>query len=66
MSGDILIQAGILRGKTGMKTPDAIHVATAIASKCKIFLTNDRRIKMPKGLDKVLLSDYRPKTNRKS
>jgi predicted nucleic acid-binding protein len=54
---EILIHAGILRGKTTMKTPDAIHVATAIASNCKIFLTNDKDILTPKGLKKVLLSE---------
>ena len=57
-SKEILIHAGILRGETGMKTPDAIHVTTAIASACDIFLTNDKNIRTPKGLDKVTFSDY--------
>lgn len=57
-SKETFIHAGILRGETNMKTPDAIHVATAMASGCEIFLTNDKDIQTPRGLEKVLLSDY--------
>lgn len=54
----ILIHAGILRGETGMRTPDAIHVATAVASGCDVFLTNDKSIRTPESLEKVLLSEH--------
>lgn len=37
----ILKQAANLRSTTNLKTPDAIHAATAINQNCKIFLTND-------------------------
>lgn len=57
-SKETFIHAGILRGETNMKTPDAIHVATAIASGCEVFLTNDKDIQTPQGLEKVLLSEY--------
>ena len=43
----------------GNGNENAIHVATAAAIECELFLTNDKNIRMPKGLDKVLLSDYR-------
>ncbi|MCB2263960.1 MAG: type II toxin-antitoxin system VapC family toxin [Candidatus Thiosymbion ectosymbiont of Robbea hypermnestra] len=55
---DIFIQAAFLAGTTTMKIPDAIHVATALESKCEIILTNDKKMKTPKGLEKILLSDY--------
>ena len=57
-SKEIFIHAGILRGETNMKTPDAIHVATAMASGCEIFLTNDRNIRGTKHIEVVLLIDY--------
>lgn len=46
----ILKQAANLRSTTNLKTPDAIHAATAINQNCKIFLTNDaglRNIPLP-------------------
>jgi predicted nucleic acid-binding protein len=52
----ICIQAGILRGETGMKTPDAIHVASAMAESCDAFLTNDAGIQLPKTIERVLFS----------
>ncbi len=55
---DVSVHAGILRGETGMKTPDAIHVATAMEEKCDVFFTNDKQIKLPKSLERVLFSDY--------
>lgn len=55
---DISIQAGYLRGSSKMKSPDALHVATALMQKCDIFLTNDKGIKTPKGLERVILSDF--------
>ena len=57
-SKEVFIDAGILRGEMNMKTPDAIHVATAMASNCNIFLTNDKDIQVRQDLKKILLSDY--------
>jgi predicted nucleic acid-binding protein len=58
LSREIAIHAGILRGETGMKTPDALHVATAINQQCDIFLTNDARVYTPHNMQCVLLSDF--------
>lgn len=55
---DTFIRAGILRGETGMKTPDAIHVASAVQAECDVFLTNDKNIKTPKTLEKIIISDF--------
>jgi predicted nucleic acid-binding protein len=34
-----------LRASYGLKTPDALHVATALISRCNAFLTNDLALK---------------------
>lgn len=57
ISREIAIYAGILRGQTGMKTPDAMHVASAIYAECDIFLSNDNGIKTSPKLEKVIFSD---------
>jgi predicted nucleic acid-binding protein len=56
LTRDVCIQAGVLRGQTGMKTPDAIHVASAMAENCNTFLTNDTGIQLPKTIERVLFS----------
>lgn len=55
---DVCIQAGFLRGELNMKTPDALHVATAVYQGCDIFLTNDAGVRVPKSLDRLLLSEF--------
>jgi predicted nucleic acid-binding protein len=51
----ILIEAARQRAALGMLMPDAIHVATAVATGCEVFLTNDRRLKLPSTLSAKLL-----------
>ena len=58
ISRETAIQAGILRGETGMKTPDALHVASAIQNDAEIFLTNDVGIRTPASIRRVLFADY--------
>ena len=40
-----------------MRTPDAIHAATAQLAECDVFLTNDARLKNTPGLTVLLLSN---------
>lgn len=47
---EIYIRASLLRAQLGLKSPDAIHVSSAIASKCSAFLTNDKVLKTPKDI----------------
>jgi predicted nucleic acid-binding protein len=44
------IRASLLRAQLGMKTPDAIHMATAIECGCNAFLTNDIGLKAPRDM----------------
>ena len=43
---------------SSMKTPDAIQVASAIEGKADFFITNDKGIKTPRALEKIVLKDY--------
>ena len=56
--GEVFTQAGFVRGTVGMKTPDALHVTTAMLHGAERFLTNDQGIRTPKALPRLLLSDY--------
>jgi predicted nucleic acid-binding protein len=57
MTRSILREAAQLRAQTNLKTPDAIHAATAIAHGCRIFLTNDYGFRRVSSLPLVILSD---------
>lgn len=50
------IAAG-LRAKHGLRTPDALHVATAIHRRCDAFLTNDTGIKRINELPILILDE---------
>jgi predicted nucleic acid-binding protein len=54
---DILEQAARSRAESTMRLPDAIHVATAQAHGCNVFLTNDGRIRAPAGLTAITLAE---------
>lgn len=53
----ILTQAAQLRATTNLRTPDAIHVATAINTGSTLFLTNDLRIRQVPNLSIIVLQD---------
>ena len=53
----ILREAAQFRAQTNLRTPDAIHAATAIAHDCSIFLTNDNGFRRVSSLPIVVLSD---------
>lgn len=53
-----LREAARLRASTpSLRTPDAIHAATAITSDCTQFLTNDRQLRVVTGLHIVILDE---------
>ena len=55
---DILREAARLRATiSGLKTPDAIHAATALLNRCSLFITNDRGFLRVPGLNFAMLDD---------
>ncbi len=54
---DIAIEAAKLRAKYGIRTPDAIQIATSIYAGASFFLTNDKRLKKVEEIEIVVLSD---------
>jgi predicted nucleic acid-binding protein len=57
ISQAILKNAAGLRATTNLKTPDAIHAATALGNGCTLFLTNDSGLRTVPGLSVVVLKD---------
>jgi predicted nucleic acid-binding protein len=55
---DTFLLAAELGGKMSMRTPDAIHMACAIESKCKYFVTNDKGIKSTGDVSVVQIGDF--------
>ena len=49
MSMAVYRLAADLRAEYGLKTPDALHLATAKYHNCEVFLTNDDRLKRVVG-----------------
>lgn len=54
---EVLIEAAGIRAKTGVRLPDAIHIATSILSGCQTFLTNDKSIREIPNMKVIYLSD---------
>ncbi|MFP4694507.1 MAG: type II toxin-antitoxin system VapC family toxin [Halothece sp.] len=54
---EILRNAAQLRGDYNLKTPDAIHLATALRENCNLLLTNDVQFRRVTGLSVTILQD---------
>ena len=46
-----------LRAETGLKTPDALHAATALRAGCALFITNHTDFRRVQALPTVVLDD---------
>ena len=57
---EVLIAAAGLRGAHRIGLADAIHLATAIAEECTVFLTNDSRLAAVSQLQVILLPQLQP------
>jgi predicted nucleic acid-binding protein len=53
----ILEEATQIRASHNLKTPDAIHAATALLYHCNLFVTNDPVFKRVPGLNAVILDE---------
>jgi predicted nucleic acid-binding protein len=53
----VLEAAANLRSRHGLKTPDAIHAASALSVGCTLFVTNDARFRNVPGLNVSVLSE---------
>lgn len=53
----VVERAALLRAQTGMKTPDAIHAATALEMASALFVTNDAAFRRVDGLNVAVLSE---------
>ena len=49
--------AARIRAETRLKTPDALHAATALSAGCTLFITNDTDFRRVQGLPIVVLDD---------
>jgi len=58
VSRETLLKAARLRAEArNIRTPDAIHAATAQLSNCEVFLTNDAALRRLSGVPALILSD---------
>ncbi len=57
VSLDVLERAARVRAGTRLRTPDAIHAATALHEGTDLFLTNDRAFRTMSELRPLLLDD---------
>ena len=53
----VLRTAARLRANYNLRTPDAIHAATALEHPCDLFITNDPIFRRVRGLPLILLND---------
>lgn len=61
LDGDIAVEAARLRREnTGLRTPDAIQLATAIVGGAKLFVTNDIKLKKVRvdSLEIKMISEF--------
>jgi predicted nucleic acid-binding protein len=58
--------AAQLRAAHNIKTPDALQLATALLSRCAVFLTNDTDLPPIAGIRTLYVSSYLPSTPARS
>ena len=58
VSRGILLRAADIRARHGLRTPDSIMIATAIAADASLVISNDRQWKKVKEIDVLLLDDF--------
>jgi len=56
----VLLRAAEIRARHGLRTPDAIMLATALQSGATLAVTNDSAWRRVEALEILLLRDLRP------
>ena len=54
----VSVRAAKLRAKYGLKTPDAIFVATAFEEGAQAFITNDIKLNRVEGIKMIILDEF--------
>ncbi len=54
---EIAVSAAAIRARYRLRTPDAIHAATAIKSDCDAILTNDRDFRRLQDINVLIMDD---------
>lgn len=57
IDGSIAQKAAEIRAKYGIRTPDALQIATAITAQADIFITNDADLKGIEEIEVLILKD---------
>jgi len=53
----VSLKAAELRAKYGIRTPDAIQLASVMSKKGEVFITNDERLDVEKEIKVLTLND---------
>ncbi len=56
IDSDVIMQGALVRAQTRLKTPDAIHAATALLARVSAFVNNDVDFQRVPGLQTIVLS----------
>lgn len=54
----VLRRAAQLRGRYRIKTPDAVHLATAIENSATLFICNDRGMRQVQEIETAVIGDF--------
>jgi predicted nucleic acid-binding protein len=60
VSRGVLRDAAALRAAMGIRTPDAIHIATALRHRCTALVTSDRALPAAPGLKTLNIAAFVP------
>jgi predicted nucleic acid-binding protein len=63
LTDSVLDLAASIRARFGFRTPDAIHLAAAMAAHCDQFLTNDRSLRAFSEVTVVVVDDLVAEAN---
>ncbi|WAJ28598.1 type II toxin-antitoxin system VapC family toxin [Antarcticirhabdus aurantiaca] len=53
----VILQAAELRAANRLTLPDALHVACALEAGCTVFLSADRRLRVPDGMTRLAFDE---------